>query len=146
MSPSCEYMDLRPFVLSISILRHINLNITDTLTHALMSRRGEVEFNQQKSSDPFRYGAKKKKKIEKEEDAGIHDVLTDVYSCRTKKKDKRGEQGNKDPSFQTPLSYDLIFFIYTLYRAGLLELPIYVLVYWLSCFPQLTRLGGKHLI
>jgi hypothetical protein len=86
-----------------------------------------------------------KKKIEKEEDAGIHDVLTDVYSCRPaekkEKKDKRGEQGNKDPSFQTPLSYDLIFFLYTLYRAGLLELPIYVLVYWLSCFPQLTRPG-----
>ena len=90
MSPSCEYMDLRPFVLAISILRHINLNITDTLTHALMSRRGEVEFNQQKSSDPFGYGAQKKK--EKEEDAGIHDVLTDVYSCRPAEKKEKKRQ------------------------------------------------------
>ena len=98
MSPSCEYMDLRPFVLSISILRHINLNITDTLTHALMSRRGEVEFNQQKSSDPFGYGAKKKIEKEEEEDAGIHDVLTDVYSCRPKKKKKKKKtkEANKE--------------------------------------------------
>jgi hypothetical protein len=39
-----------------------------------------------------------KKKIEKEEDAGIHDVLTDVYSCRPaeKKKEKKTKEANKE--------------------------------------------------
>lgn len=40
-----------------------------------------------------------KKKIEKEEeeDAGIHDVLTDVYSCRPKKKKKKKtKEANKE--------------------------------------------------